>query len=136
MDIKEFIATHNVDYSMNPISEKDIPIIEVALGVSTGTQLRQYIVEYGYIGYGFIELYGINNRQGLNSNMVKKTKYLHKYFAKTSNYIALEDQGDGDYYLVDENDMIYRFLSSTNELTCQNIQLFDYILERFSIIKE
>ena len=135
MNIEDFIKQNNVDYSSNRIAEQDISIMEILLGVSFGKQLRQYITQYGYLGFEYVELFGINGRQGTSSDMIQQTQYLHKYFKKTLPYIALEDQGDGDYYLLDQNDTVYRFLSSKDEIICQDIQLFDYILKRFSEVK-
>lgn len=88
-----------------------------------------------YLGYKHIELFGVNNHQGINSDMLNKTLRLHKNFEKTMGLIAIEDQGDGDYYLVDSNDMIYRFVVANNELCSQNIYLFEYILQRFLSVK-
>ena len=131
MDLKEFINSHDVDYSSSLVSENKIAEFENDMDVKIGNELKQYILTYGYLGYKYIEFYGINSRQGSNSDMIKTTQYLHAYFEKTKHYIALEDQGDGDYYLVDENDIVYRYLSSRDEITNTNISLFDYIMERF-----
>lgn len=135
MSIEDFIQQNNVDYSSNRIAEQDISIMEILLGVTFGKQLRQYITQYGYLGFEYVELFGINGRQGTSSDMIQQTQYLHKYFKKTLSYIALEDQGDGDYYLLDQNDTVYRYLSSKDEIICQDIQLFDYILKRFFEVK-
>ena len=63
--------------------------------------------------------------------MVKQTLYLHKYYPITRGFIALENQGEGDYYIVDENDNVYEYDSELEELTNKNIKVFDYILDRF-----
>lgn len=134
MTLVEFINNNDVDFSFNRISENNIFEIEKTIGVSLGSQLKQYILEYGYLGYKHIELFGVNNFQGINSDMLNKTLRLHKISEKTIGMIAVEDQGDGDYYLVDSNDMIYRFILDNNELLPQNIDLFSYILQRFMTI--
>jgi len=56
-------------------------------------ELTQYILEYGYLGYKHIELYGIDSKQKSESDMVKQTKYLNKYFPKTVGFIVLENAG-------------------------------------------
>lgn len=131
MTLIEFIKSNDVDYSFNRITIDMISNFENKVNVSFGEQLKKYIVEYGYLGYKHIELFGINNYQGINSDMVNKTLRLHENFDKTRGLIAVEDQGDGDYYLVDSNDMIFRFVSANNELVPQKIDLFEYILKRF-----
>ncbi|MCM1364403.1 MAG: SMI1/KNR4 family protein [Faecalibacterium sp.] len=134
MCFKDYIKNINVDFSADKINIDDIPIIEIFIGLKFGDQLKEYILNYGYLGYEYIELFGINNRLGTRSNMVKQTRYLHKYFSETKNLIALEDQGDGDYYLVDSNDYVFRFLSSGNELIPTKMKLFDYIKHRFNSV--
>lgn len=136
MNLAEFVRNNDVDYSFERISENNLFEIEKAIGMSLGSQLKQYILEYGYLGYKHIELFGVNNRQGVNSDMLNKTQRLHKNFEKTMSLTAIEDQSDGDYYLVDSNDMIYRFVAANNELCAQNICLFEYILQRFLSVKE
>lgn len=131
MTLNEFVENNAVDYSYNRISEDKIREMEIFLKVGFGDQLKKYILCYGYLGYKYIELYGINSFQGINSDMVKKTVWLHGYFEKTKGLIAVEDQGDGDYYLVDSNDSVYRFVADNNELIPQDTDLFNYILNRF-----
>lgn len=131
MTLLDFIKNNEVDYSYNRASEKLLKEIETKIGTSFGKQLKQYILDYGYLGYKYIEFFGVNNFQGLNSDMVAKTKRLNELFQKTKGLIAIEDQGDGDYYLVDSNDSVYRFVAANNELVSQNMDLFEYILQRF-----
>lgn len=130
MKIDEFIENHNVDYSYNRVNEIFLPEIEKKVGVRVGEQLKRYIMNYGYLGYKHIELFGVNSSQGFESDMIKQTLLLHKWFDATKNLIALEDQGDGDYYLVDETDMVYRFIPNNN-ISKTGSDLDDYILNRF-----
>lgn len=131
MTLIDFINSNDVEYSYNRVSEDIICEIEKEIGISFGEQLKKYILEYGYLGYEYIELYGVNSHQGMNSDMVKKTLQLNEQFEKAKGLIAVENQGDGDYYLVDSNDNVYRFISECDELIPQNIDLFEYILQRF-----
>lgn len=133
MTLIDFIKNNHVDYSFNRITIDMIPDYEIKVNVFFGEQLKKYIVEYGYLGYKHIELFGINNYQGINSDMVNKTLHLHDKFDKTRDLIAIEDQGEGDYYLVDSNDIVFRFILANNELVPQKIDLFEYILKRFLI---
>ena len=134
MTLKEFIQTHDVDSASARITEQDIPLMESLLGASMGPQMREYVLTYGYLGYKFIELFGINSRQGPDSDMIKRTIRLHNRYPKTEGMIALEDQGDGDFCLVDGEDRVYRFLIAGQVLTPREGKLFDYILERFASI--
>ncbi len=131
MTLVEFINNNDVDYTFNRIPEEKIDELESKIGVSFGEQLKKYVLEYGYLGYKHIELFGVNNSEVTNSDMIKKTLRLHTRFEKTKDLIAVEDQGDGDYYLVDSDDRIYRFIAPNNELIPMNIDLFEYILKRF-----
>ena len=131
MTLIDFIKNNEVDYSCNRITADMISDFENKVSVHFGEQLKKYLVDYGYLGYKYVELFGINSLQGMNSDMVKKTVRLHEMFEKTKALIAVEDQGDGDYYLVDTDDMVYRFVLANNELEAQNIDLFEYILQRF-----
>ena len=83
MTLVEFIKNNEVDYSFNRIPEEKICEIEKKIGISFGEQLKKYILEYGYLGYKHVELYGVNNFQGVNSDMVNKTVRLNERFEKT-----------------------------------------------------
>lgn len=131
INIKEFVDKYNVEKSKNLIDNNQINVIEKILKVKLGNELKNYILNYGYLAYKNIELYGVNSKQGVNSDMIKQTIYLHKYFPKTCNYVAVENQGDGDYYLVDSADNVYRYVSEQDRLVSANLKLFDYILYRF-----
>lgn len=104
---------------------------EKEVGLRFGEELTEYLLKYGYLGYEHIELYGMNSRQGLESDMVKQTLYLHKYFPVTHGYVALENQGEGDYYLVNSDDEVYEYISEQNKLFDTGMDLYQYILRRF-----
>ena len=133
MKLSEIIKGREIDVSPSPIQASDIGMAEAFLGVKIGDQLQEYLTEYGYIGCGFVEMYGINSKMGSRSSMIKRTVSLHEHHPKTKNLIVIEDQGDGDYYLTDSNDKIYRYLESRNELTDMDMTLFDYIAQRLSL---
>lgn len=136
MKLIEFINSHDVDYSNNCIEASDIPIIEAYVSVLFGAQLKEYILNYGFLGYKYIDLFGVIKKMMERSDMVAETQYLHNYSPKTKDLIAIEDQGDGDFYLVDSEDTVYRYLASRDELTKLDIKLFDYIVKRFEIADE
>ena len=118
------------------ISESDLHIYEEALGVKFGEQLREYILNYGYLAYEYIEFDGINIGQKLDSDMIKDTENIRSLSDKVKELIVIENQGDGDYYLIDSNDNMYEFiLDGSLELKELNIDFCQYISERFASVK-
>lgn len=130
-----FIENNEVDYTNKLIDRESLRKIEVMYGFILGKKLKKYILTYGYLGYEYVELNGINNVAKESSDLIKETIHINNKFEKTKGLFVIENQGDGDYILVDKDDMIYRFLSETNNLQPRNIDLFDYILERFEGVK-
>ena len=131
MKLKDFIQSHDIDQSKNLIDESLLKAAEQMTGISFGSELREYLLQYGYLGYGFAELYGMNARQGLNSDMVKERLYLHEYYPETKAFVAIEDQGEGDYYLVNGKDEVYEYDVNLGKLVQVKYTLFEYIVHRF-----
>lgn len=131
MKLKDFIQSHDIDQSKNLIDESLLKAAEQMTGISFGSELREYLLQYGYLGYGFAELYGMNARQGLNSDMVKETLYLHEYYPETKEFVAIENQGEGDYYLVNGRDEVYEYDANLGKLVQMKYTLFEYIVHRF-----
>lgn len=96
-----------------------------------GSQLISYLSCFGYIGKDYIELYGVNEKQGVQSDLVRQTLFLNENYPITKGYIAIENQGDGDYILCDSNDMVYEFIPE-NGLAVVPLQktLLQYIVDR------
>ena len=134
MTLQTFIDEYDVEYSTNLIKKEDLIKVSDKMGVQIGKELADYILQYGYLAFEYSELYGINSRQFLESDMVKQTIYLHSYYPETREYIAIENQGEGDYYIVDKNDYIYEFDVEMSTLTPTLIKLYEYILNRFESI--
>lgn len=135
MSIKDFLKENEVDFTKNTIKVDILESVEKKLGIKFGEELTEYLLKYGYLGYESIEFYGINSLQGLDSDMVKQSLYLHEYYAATVPYVALENQGDGDYYLVDSDDKVYEYNSEQDQLEDTGMKLFEYILKRFQTEK-
>lgn len=134
MTLHTFIANNEVEYSKNLIKKNDLLVVSEYMGAQIGEELTEYILRYGYLAYRHSELYGVNARQFLDSDMVRQTVYLHRYFPETKNYIALENRGDGDYFLVDENDHVYEFDTEIRNFTPLKIKLYEHILQRFKAL--
>ena len=135
MDIQTFVTQNEVEYSDSLIEASDIPKIENAIGVSLGDELKMYILTYGYLAYKFSELYGVTGRQLLDSDLVKQTQYLHSYYPETSGLIAIENQGEGDYYLADSEDNVFELDTELKSLIPTSKKVFEYIIQRFESIK-
>ncbi len=131
MNLEEFIANRDVEFTRNTISIEDVKNVEAKLGNTFGEELKDYALKYGYLAYKHIELYGLNSKQMLESDMVKQTQYLHEYFMKTLDYIALENCGDGCYAVISSDDHVYKYYSELDEMRDTELKLFDYILGRF-----
>lgn len=136
MKLKDFIQSHDIDQSKNLIDESLLKAAEQMTGISFGSELREYLLQYGYLGYGFAELYGMNARQGLNSDMVKETLYLHEYYPETKEFVAIENQGEGDYYLVNGRDEVYEYDANLGKLVQMKYTLFEYIAHRFEQVDQ
>ena len=134
MSLEQFIEENEVDKTTNLVDESVIAEAEGQLQVTFGTQLKQYILKYGYLGYEYAELYGMNSNENLKSDLVEQTKYLHKYYPETKNYIAIENQGEGDYYFVDQSDMVFEYDTDMEKMTSIGCTLFEYIVKRFESI--
>ncbi|MDR0573793.1 MAG: SMI1/KNR4 family protein [Tannerella sp.] len=135
INLEYFLKNNDVEYSSNRVNSVFIPELERELSVAIGEQLKKYILEYGYLAFKFVELYGITDNQKLNSDMVKKTKFLHKEFAFTSRFVVLEDAGDGDFILIDSDDGVFEFIpESGSDIKPLSKKLFDYISTRFNSI--
>ena len=132
MTYQEFVKTNDVDYTLNLIDEKTLDDIQKSIGLRFGTQLKSYVLNYGYLGYEEIEFYGINSKQKGNSDLIKQTQYLHKYFDKTKNYFAFENVGEGFYILVSENDDMLSYSSEADKIVSLKMKLNDYIIRRLT----
>jgi len=131
MDYKEFVKQNDVDCTKNLINEQELDELEKNVGLKFGSQLKDYILSYGYLGFLAVEFYGINSKQKEKSDLITQTLYLHKYFDKTKQYIAFENIGEGRYILVDENDNMYSYSSEQDSIQSLGVDLGEYILGRF-----
>lgn len=131
MDIHAFVCSNDVDHSPWPADTALIGKAQESVGVVFGPELIDYLTTYGYLGFESAELYGLNARQGLNSDMVKQTLYLVKYYPIIEGYIALENYGEGDYIVVDSEDQVFQFITEEMRLVPRGEKLYEYILARF-----
>ncbi len=129
--LESYLKIIDFDSSRNLVTEDFIKNIESKCGVKIGIQLRKYLLKYGYLGYRFLEFYGVNSKQGLESDLVKQTLYLHKYFEITKPYYSFANEGDGEYILINSDDKVFSFDSDFKKILSKNILLEDFIIESF-----
>jgi hypothetical protein len=124
-------SLQGIDFSNAPPTAETIKKVEEALGCKLASQLKAYLTEFGYIGCGSVEMYGVNERQGLNSDMVKQTLHLNRQYPQTKGYIAIENQGEGDYIMCDSKNMIFDFIPEEGSaIKPLKLDLLNYILKR------
>ena len=120
-----------VESSKSPASIATLQAIQQKLGCVFGNQLKSYLLDFGYLAHGCNEMYGVNERQKLESDLVKTTEMLHTDFPVCKGLVAVDNQGDGDYILCDSEDMVYEFIpSDKNEIIPLGKNLQEYIIER------
>lgn len=121
----------NVGVSDAPASLETVQAAQKKLGCVFGAMLKNYLTEFGYLSFGYFEMYGINERQKLNSDMVKSTEMLHEAFSVTRGKVAIENLGDGYYILCDNQDMVYEFIPDENSQALNPLgkNLLTYIIQ-------
>ncbi len=134
MLLDKIAELNDIEFSDKPCSSALIKKISKVVNCSVGEQLVEYLSRFGFCSFEYVELYGANERQKLNSDMVLKTLELHEYHPNTQAYLLLEDQGDGDYLLIDGKDKIYSYIPTLNkEIIDMRQDLRTYILERYQV---
>ena len=51
MVYKEFIKQNDVDYTKNLVNEQELVELEKIIELTFGSQLKDYILSYGYLGF-------------------------------------------------------------------------------------
>ena len=117
--------------------EKLIKEAEQIMDFKFGKLLYAYLEECGAVMFFFVEMYGINKNQGLQSDMVVKTNFLHDSYPQTKKFVVIEDMGDGDYILCDADDNIFEFIPSLSAVIKPlDINLMKHIQERYKQVSD
>lgn len=113
-------------------SSETIRDASIALGMTFGPQLAEYLRDYGAIAFGTAEFNGITEARKNDSSLVRNTVYLRDAFpGKLSRMILLEDRGDGAYVLCDEVDRIWFFTPELSlDVVDSGMDLIEYTLFR------
>jgi hypothetical protein len=132
MELSNYLKTVSFESTKNLITETQLSEIVSSFGIPIGSQLKNYLLSYGYLGKNEIEFYGVNSRQLFKSDLLSQTAYLHKYFVDTKPFYAIENLDDGEYALVNSSDDIILFDSENQTLSPAGIKLNDYFIRRFN----
>ena len=133
MDLIDYLPIRDIEFAKHRIKEGSLQAYEKMLNCKFGEQLKKYLLDLGYISYRSVELYGITADQGVDSDLIKTTKRLQKSFPALKGLIAVENQGDGDYYFVDQNDRMYRYIIGTDAPVELKMDFDDYVISRMYI---
>ena len=133
MTLDQFIDENDV-FMASTCGDDNLLQAQQKLGISFGGGLMEYLRNYGYLGYEYVEFYGISQKAGMKSNLIRKTEYLHQYFPKTAPYIAFGDFGEGDYYLIDSEDNMYEFWTEEEKLIPLHCKIDTFILKSFEAV--
>lgn len=121
------------EVSPNPPTKQTIQSAEDAVGFRFGPMLKLYLTRFGYLGYGAVELYGINEVQKCQSDMVKTTLNIREYHKGCEGYVVIDNLGDGQYVLCDQQDMVYELPEDANVTPVpMRVNLVQYVVKRFS----
>lgn len=113
-------------------SAETIKDASVILGMTFGPQMTDYLSCYGAISFDAVEFNGLTETKRNNSSLVRNTLYLRDAFPdQLHGRVLIEDRGDGDYILCDQNDRVIRF-TPENSLNVfdSGLDLIDYTLLR------
>lgn len=123
----------DVAMSPNPPTRQTIESTEEAVGFRFGPMLKSYLMAFGYLGRGAVELYGINDVQKCQSDMVKTTLNVREYHKGCEGYVVVDNLGDGQYILCDGEDMVYELPEDGDTPPMPvNMNLLGYVVKRFS----
>lgn len=130
MEFKDYLPLRGLEHSEDRIRERSIPFYEDTLGMKFGEQLRYYLLNFGYLHYRNVEMLGIERTVGVESDMVRVTKALRRRHPAVNSMVAIERFEGGEFFLVDSEDNVWRYVVRYEELTEVGMKLDDYILSR------
>lgn len=133
MQLKEFVEKYGLESCSNRVDKDFLYEVKKKLGVAINSQLEDYLLKYGHLAYGHIEFLGMNSKQLWDSDMIATSVRLHKKFEKTQGLLAIYNNGDGDYYLVDGIGFVHRFVAMNNMLFPVNQDLNTFIVSFFGL---
>lgn len=77
------------------------------LNVRFGVELRWYLMRYGYLANADAEFYGLDFKNGLESDLITATRILRNSAPWTDGYVAVYHVSDSVYAMCDKSDRVY-----------------------------
>lgn len=105
--------------------------ISEELNFQTGPQLKNYLLNYGFLSFESVEIFGIGVKESGRLDIINETKNLKKNFQLPNGYIIIEKIGDGLTIVCDESDNVYEFIYN-GEPNKLNIKFDEYLISRFT----
>ena len=94
------------------LSQADLEFFSKETKVTLGEQFSKFLIEHGYLDGDGKEL--LSWLGGKESEGVKENRWCREFYGDSfTGYIAVENDGFGNFYLVDSNDDMY-FLNHEN----------------------
>lgn len=116
---------------------KDVPsrllIVQAAkeLDMDFGIEAMGYLQNYGYLAHKDIRLAGMTLSQGLDSDLIIKTKEVRSMAGWTWGYFYLEQIGEKRYAMCDHADRVYIADLNQSGFYSTGKRLGEYIRGRF-----
>ena len=133
--LREIVNNKDILYSKDLPSINTITSAETKLDFKFGKQLRQYLMEFGFLYFPPAELYGINEKQQMRSDLISNTLMLRETYPQLNNLIVLEDRDDGNFICCDSDDNILNFIpAEQDEIIDLKTDLEQYLLNRIDEI--
>jgi len=103
------------------------------LKVRFGTQLKDYLRNYGYIRNETVRFYGLS-RSKSDTSIVETTSWLHDRFILTRYFTCIQAKDKKNVILVDTRDNVYSYKIGSNVVVGKYMRLNDYILKELNAI--
>lgn len=133
--LKEIVINNiiGVEFTPSVPSRETLKEVESALKCRLGKQMKEYLLSFGSLWKGAIELYGVNEMQKLDSDLVKTTLNVAEYYDKTQGMVVIDNLGDGQYVFCDQNDMVFKMPIEVSDAPIPlNIDLAHYLCARLN----
>ncbi|MEE1502963.1 MAG: SMI1/KNR4 family protein [Acutalibacteraceae bacterium] len=128
ISLKEFVIKHNLEFSSDRVDKTFLYEVKKKLSVAISRQLKEYLLNYGYLAYQHLEFLGINSKQLWESDMITTTIKLHQMYEVTQGLLAIKKDDGEIYHLVDGLGFVYRFIPSESRLFAVYQDVDTYIM--------
>ena len=133
--LKKLVTSNiiGVEFTTRVPSCETVNAVEAALNCRLGKQMKEYLLSFGSLWKDSIELYGVNEIQKLDSDLVKTTLNVAEYYDKMHGMVVIDNLGDGQYVFCDQNDMIFKMPVEVSDPPISlNVDLAHYLCARLN----